>query len=93
MRVIWKFPLEIRQHQTVNIPEGWKFLAVQEQNGKPVIWAEVNPDAPQRSWHILQLETGEKHPIADHTYLGTVQLRAPNLPGGTYVVHVFSVIY
>lgn len=78
-RTIWKFDLQVAGRQVVNVPNGAKLLTIQMQHGRPVLWAEVNPDEPHVAGReILCFGTG--HPITPkQTYLGTVQEMGGNL--------------
>ena len=81
---IWKYPIQIiGGKQPILIPSPRTFLDVQMQDGKPVLWALVDPRSPKQEVNILVYGTGHTIPYApinaaiqrggslDH--LGTVQ--------------------
>lgn len=82
MNKIWKFPFEITDDVVIEMPEMPLPLSVQVQDGKPTIWAIVNPEAPKVKKRFFVYGTG--HPINDEgkAYLGTIQHQG-------FVWHVF----
>jgi hypothetical protein len=83
MKTIWKWTLH--HGVIINIPHGAKLLAVQEQRGKPQLWALVDPGAKTypRTFHLYM--QGEDLPDDPGQYVGTFQM-----PGGALVYHVFE---
>jgi hypothetical protein len=86
--VIYKYPLQVNDTVAVSLPQDAELLCVQEQHGKPCLWALVDPtaDTVQR---VLRM-AGTGHPLSDdeqRTYLNTFQLL-----GGELVFHVFEVV-
>lgn len=91
--VIWKYPLEITDTQTVSMPFGAKILCVQTQNNAPCLWALIsNADSPN-SPEPRRIEVhGTGNPIPEQDgwvrlYIGTVQTH-----GGMMVWHVFETV-
>lgn len=86
MTTILKYPLEIKDEQTVKLPDGAKILTAQVQLGKLCIWALVD-DREERTtdMRIEIFGTGHNIPTGTRVYLGTVQMRE-----GTLVWHVFE---
>lgn len=86
---IWKFliykPSVSSLEQVVGIPEGAKFLCVEEQGGWMVLWAMVDPKKPEVKRHFQIVLTGGDVPKAS-TYWGTVQFF-----NGDFVVHLYEV--
>lgn len=83
MKTIWKFPLEVTNEQTVQIPDGAQLLSVQAQGETPCLWALVDPSAETKPCVIQTYGTG--HPIREAgVYLNTYQMH-----GGTLIFHVF----
>jgi hypothetical protein len=85
MRTIHKFPLEITDEQGVSMPVGAELLAVAEQNGQLVLWAEVFPNNPNESKVIRVVGTG--NPFPDHLsylHIGTVVM------SNGFVWHVYE---
>ncbi len=85
MESIWKYPLEVSDVQTLVMPSSAEILAVQVQNGKPCLWARVDPDAPKTDRTIITHGTG--HAVSEETgeYIGTYQLEE-----GQLVFHAFE---
>jgi hypothetical protein len=85
MSTIWKFSLQITDHQYVEMPSGARILCVQTQRDFPCLWVLVDPDAPRGRRGIGISGTG--HPCLHDSdgYIGTVQLDA-----GALVFHVFD---
>ncbi len=87
MRTIWKFPLDLTDKQTLNMPQGAQALTVQMQRGQPCLWALVDQDAPREGLEVRIHGTG--HPISDNldgfTYMDTFQIQ-----GGMLVFHAFT---
>lgn len=72
--------------QTIAMPKDAKIITVQLQDGKPCIWAMVNPDQPKVKKTILCYDTGQAIPHPNKlTYIGTCQADA-----GDIVYHVFE---
>jgi hypothetical protein len=82
MRTIYKFPIALKDEQTVDLPLGAKIVFVGEQGGQLNLWVDVedtNPGFP-RTIHVH----GTGHPIeAKSRHVGTVQM-------GRFVWHVFE---
>jgi hypothetical protein len=88
METIFKYPLEDKAIQKIDIPAGGKILAVQVQRGIPCLWVKVNSDNPFRTRIIETYYTGKAmkaHP--DRVYVGTYQFDERNL-----VFHVFELL-
>lgn len=99
MTTIWKFPLEIKEEQTIEMPGGSKILCVQTQKvsgfihgseprgpeDKLFLWAVVDPKAALVPFEIHIYGTGKPClGIYRKKYLGTVQTAS-----GAVVWHVF----
>ena len=86
VRIIYKYPVEVDDEFTVELPEGARVLSVDTQHGEPVMWAMVDPTAPtsKRAFRVI----GTGHPIDDAdelSFVGTFQLR-----GGSLIFHLFE---
>lgn len=85
---IFKYPLEVTDVQTIQIPQGATILTVQVQYDKPCIWALVDPNEPVESRQIEIYGTGQQlDEDVRRRYIGTFQLR-----GGALIFHVFEPI-
>jgi hypothetical protein len=83
VKTVWKY--ELSPETEVELPEGAKVLTVQTQDGKPFLWAEVDPDRPTVGRSFVAYGTG--HPMPDNpgTYVGTFRL-----PDFGFVFHVYE---
>lgn len=76
MRRINKYPLEMTDRQTLDLPRGAEILDCQEQQGTLQLWAlvESHPDHPRQTRTFRVVETG--HAIPDSAqlhFIATVQ--------------------
>ncbi len=86
MKTIWKFELEAMDRQFIDMPALSEVLCVQVQDGKPCVWAMVEPKNDLCAMEFRIYGTG--HPIdnSEHLkYIGSYQLY-----GGTLVFHCFE---
>lgn len=76
MKVVYKYPLALTDHQVVRLPLKSTVLSVQEQNGSLVIWAVVDQSIPQTDYEFRIVGTGNPFPndmLRGYQFLGTVQ--------------------
>ena len=85
MKTIWKYPLSGSSYQSIEMPRGAKILDVQNQSGKPCIWALVDTEQPHEIRNFLVYGTGWKIEGTPGKFIGTFQL-----DGGAYVFHLFD---
>lgn len=88
MQTIWKFPIQPGDLIRVQMPKGARVLDVQEQQGQPAIWAEVDSEAETEERLFDVFGTG--HEIKSgmgvaREYVGTFQLH-----GGVLVFHLYE---
>lgn len=87
MKQIWKYELDVTDDQYVPMPKGAKPLSVGVQGITPVMWAEVDPNAPTVKVHVRILATGEQIPDTEQQaamqFVGTFQV-------GGFVGHVYA---
>lgn len=88
MKAVFKYPVDLTDYFTINMPQGSEVLTVQMQGVvmQPYVWALVDTDNPPAPVHFRLAGTG--HPIDDtiDKYVGTFQLQ-----GGTLVFHLFTI--
>ena len=85
-KAIWKFELEVTDNQVIEIPIDSEILTAQVQNGKPCLWALVNPTKNKEKRFIEMFGTGHEIDMnVNRNYLGTIQLH-----DGLFIVHVFE---
>lgn len=85
MKTIYKYPLEIREGQCVDMPEGAIILSVQLQNDKPQLWVLVDTLRPLESRYIKIYGTGNPCDGSPNKFIGTFQMN-----DGRLVWHVFE---
>ena len=78
MRTIFKTKLDVRDWQTVELPQDYKIIHVAMQQGTPCIWYECTPDMPLVKVEILCFGTGYTMP-------------GPGTPDGA-IEHIGSVV-
>lgn len=86
---VWKFKLEVKDRQSIEMPQGAEILDIQTQNNEICIWALVDIDAKMDVRHFEVWGTGHKHYYEDYKkadYLGSVQTE-----NGKFVWHIFEV--
>ncbi len=85
--VIWKYPLEMVNKQTLNLPSSAQILTVQVQDKTPQLWTlcEGVPGYPTTERTILMYGTGWFVPNNANRYIATFQLE-----GGRLVFQVFE---
>ncbi|MDV2459881.1 hypothetical protein CMU99_16305 [Elizabethkingia anophelis] len=75
MRKIFKYQLEIKDFNDIEMPKNAEVLSVQVQNGIPCIWAMVDTENPLEKRKFMTIGTGkELCPRTPHTFIGTYQL-------------------
>lgn len=83
MIVIYKYPIEITDEQTVTMPLDAGVLSCQVQGGRLVLWAMVDTDRPSFPKTIYVFGTGNPVPEVRMRFIDTVQLNG-------LVWHVFE---
>ncbi len=88
MLSVWKFPLEIEDEFSIDMPVGARVLHVGLQGDTPTVWCLVNPKARLMPVPFILMGTG--HPILEsvaktYTHVGTFQMA-----GGLLVFHLFT---
>lgn len=75
MNTILKTKLDICDFQTIELPQNFKILHLDKQDGVPCIWYECESDMPQAKLDIYCVGTGwcmDGYPPME--YIGTIQL-------------------
>lgn len=83
MRAIWKYPLQITDHQHLLIPEKAEILSVEFQGETLCLWAEVEMSYPKEDRVIQIVGTGNPILNSGRKFIGTVQQ-------GPLVWHIFE---
>lgn len=87
---VFKYPVPITDTFSIAIPQSGQILDVQVQQGTPVMWALVNPDAPKMERQFRLLGTG--HPIEAEERYQFEHIATFQLDEGTLVFHLFEVV-
>lgn len=93
MRAIWKYPLEIKDRQTIKVPcilvDLYRTMMIKQQvlkldvqNGKPCLWILIDTLYPEQDVIITMCETGHRCYEPIENYFDSFQI-----PPHTY--HVF----
>lgn len=85
MRKIFKYFLQAKAVQMVEMPKGAVVLTAQAQRETICVWARVDPDAPPIKRCFIVYGTGERADDIAEEYVGTAQLQ-----NGDFVFHVFT---
>lgn len=72
MHTIYKYVLPVEDTAVIQMPEGARPLAVDEQRGSLVLWAEVEDGRPLVDYTFLVRGTGNPRLGNEGVYLGTV---------------------
>lgn len=83
-KVIYKYPLQVEDEQIISMPKGAEILTVQEQHGKPCLWALANPQAEKEEVKIVMVGTGHIFNTKNLKYIGTCQCI-----NRLFVAHIF----
>lgn len=85
-KIIYKYPLQVQDKQTIKLPSGYKILTVQVQDSIPCLWAMVDTSIDCVEVNIITYGTGSGI-LSDEElrYIGTYQLN-----NGVFVFHVFE---
>jgi hypothetical protein len=74
-----KYPLEMVGQQTVELPVGSKILCTRVEDGKPVLYAAVDPTATKKARvPVVACCAGDDIPVGFQEYLGTVDQESKN---------------
>ena len=87
MKTIYKYELEIKDSQTLMIPNEAEILSVQVQFDEPKLWAMCDPEKSKESRVICMFGTGSSIPSKNLKFIGTFQALR-----GQAVFHVFEQI-
>lgn len=96
MRTIWKYPLEIKDEQTIHVPcavvdmytamkINQQVLKLDVQNGKPCLWILVDTKYTNRDIIITMYRSGDRCNEFIENYFDSFQI--PQITESTY--HVF----
>lgn len=86
MKKIYKYPLNLVEHQFISLPVGAKPLAVKMQREDVCLWALIDAENEMETKSVYIFGTGNpiEEDLTDATYLGTVLMAQD-----AFVWHVF----
>ena len=84
---IFKWALETKDSQVIEMPAGAVILSLQMQHGMPHIWALVDESKDNEKRAFVTYGAGNRMPENPGAYIGTYQLDF-----GAFVFHVFEKI-
>lgn len=89
MLTVFKYNLEITDHQVIKLPNQAKIISVKEQAGNLVLYAFVNPNniLVDKDIHIIGTGNPTDEWLYDLKFIDTVEM---NYSGSGLVWHVFS---
>lgn len=82
MKTIYKYTLDLKDKQQIELPLDADILSVQVQAEKICLWAKVSSTLPKEKRTIYIYVTGTEIEKDNSSYVGTVQ-------DGIYVWHIF----
>jgi len=85
---VWKYPLELEEEQTIELPYGSMFLNLIEQNDLPTLYALVNPATKLKEcWQISLRATGQ--PISGEMPRTSMFIGTVSTLGGKLIWHLW----
>ncbi len=88
MTTIYKYPFEIADEFTIDLPRAARILKAECQAGQPTLWAWVDPGMPVEPVRFRLFGTG--HPI-DFKETGAIE-HVETFQQGPFVWHLFRQI-
>lgn len=73
MKRIFKYPIQITDRETIEMPGGAKILSAQVQGNTICLWAEVDTEMVPQPRTIAVYGTGNPMPEDPGLFIGTVQ--------------------
>jgi len=86
MKTIYKYPIDLKQRQWIQLPRGAEILSAHAQDNELFIWALVDTEQEIAPREVLVFATGEVCEIPTHRpyqHIDTVH-------AGPWVWHVFA---
>lgn len=84
MRTIYKYPIVIQPRQVLPLPDDYKILHIELQDGVPCLWADIDTENPITNCVILMFGTGWELPRSPIAHIATLQV-------GIYVWHFYTI--
>jgi hypothetical protein len=89
MKQIWKWELDPKETQKLEVPVGTIFLSAGEQFDSIMVWGLVDPRIEAVEIRTIEVY-GTGHPIDSRLPEVGKFLGRANLSGGRFIFHVFS---
>jgi hypothetical protein len=77
MKTVWKFPVPIQDTFVLNLPTDAEILHIGLQDGKPILWALIDPAAKFTAREFSVFGTGNPIPANPGKHVGTIQMPIP----------------
>lgn len=87
-KTVWKFPFDVTDDISIEMPAGAEVLHVEAQAGQPCIWALVDPAAKKVERRFRLAGTG--HPIAIRPRSQFDHVGSFFMAAGALVFHLFD---
>ena len=88
-KTIWKYIIEIKDSQEINMPLGAEILSIQNQNESICIWVLVSPKEARKEIRIFEI-FGTGHPINYDMGVNRIFIQTFQYSEGQFVGHVFE---
>lgn len=88
-KVVWKYELQPKKENKIDMPTGAEVLHIECQNGKPHLWALVPTEHKKEERTFYIIPTGQPFEVDGKEYLGTT-LQGKSASGLTLVWHIFK---
>jgi len=86
MKVIYKYPISLKAKTELYLPVGFKYIDIQAQDNKLVLWVAVDED--EKNSELVTLYTyGTGEPIEDES---TIKTHLRTVRNGRFVWHIFG---
>lgn len=86
-KAVYKYDIPSFKASEIQMPEGAQILSLQVQDGRPRIWALVNPEARPKAREFMVVGTGHEIERENIRHIGTWQQM-----DGALVWHLFEII-
>ena len=88
-KIIYKYPLAVKNFQEVLLPIGAELLTVQAQGETACMWALINPNETQKETRNIEI-FGTGHPIGYDMGINRKHISTFQIHGGQLVYHAFE---
>lgn len=86
MKTIWKYPLDVKINQTIELRVGAKIICCKMQSHQLMLWAEFDTEVERTETRTIMI-VGTGHPIN-----ATAYKYIESVLDGSYVWHIYEVL-